>query len=175
MAEMSPNYGAILLGKQLKEFYKNPPTGISVGLKDENNLYVWEVMIEGPADTLYEEGFFPAELRFPMEFPNKPPEMRFLTPNFWHPNVYEDGRVCISILHEAVEDQMNPDESIDEKWRPILSIEGVLVSVISMLSDPNFSSPANIEASVQMRNDPNAYRSRIRQLVRRSQEIMMGG
>jgi len=70
--------------------------------------------------------------------------MTFLTPDFWHPNVYPDGRVCISILHEAKEDKFNELEQMSEKWRPILGIEAVLISVLSLLSDPNFESPANI-------------------------------
>eukprot|EP00494_Astrolonche_serrata_P003431 UN03437 len=92
---------------------------------------------------------FPCSLTFPKDFPNRPPVMKFLTPGFWHPNVYKDGKVCISILHEAKEDALNPQERMDEKWRPIISVEAVLISVISMLADPNFSSPANVDASVQ--------------------------
>ena len=45
--------------------------------------------------------------------------MKFTTKGFWHPNVYPDGRVCISILHEAKEDPMNQMEKLSEKWRPI--------------------------------------------------------
>ncbi len=60
--------------------------------------------------------------------------------------VYPDGRVCISILHTP--DPMNTDEREEETWRPILTVESILVSVCSMLSDPNFSSPANVDASV---------------------------
>ena len=69
-----------------------------------------------------------------------------LTPNKYckYNIVYKDGKVCISILHEAKEDQFNQQESIDEKWRPILSVEAIIISVLSMLSEPNFSSPANM-------------------------------
>jgi ubiquitin-conjugating enzyme E2 G1 len=98
--------------------------------------------------------------------------MWFTTKGFWHPNVYPDGKVCISILHEAKEDHFNQQEHITEKWRPVLGVETVLVSVVSMLSDPNTESPANIEASVQLRNDPEAYRKRIKKLVRDSLEMM---
>jgi len=62
--------------------------------------------------------------------------------------VYKDGRVCISILHEAKADEFNQQEKMSEKWRPILGPEAVLLSVLSMLSDPNFESPANVDASV---------------------------
>lgn len=136
-------YGRRLIAKHLKDCEKSSD-GFSVGLADDDNLYDWDVIINGPEDTLYEGGIFQAKLTFPTEFPYKPPQMRFTTPGFWHPNVYADGRVCISILHEAEEDEFNPEERMDEKWRPIISVEAVILSVISMLSDPNFSSPANM-------------------------------
>jgi len=56
--------------------------------------------------------------------------------------------------------------------RPILGVEAILVSVLSMLSDPNFESPANIDASVELRNDPKAYRAKIRKLVRDSMDAL---
>jgi ubiquitin-conjugating enzyme E2 G1 len=73
--------------------------------------------------------------------------MTFRTP-IWHPNVYDDGKVCISILHPPGEDRFNENEKASERWRPILGVEQIIVSVISMLSDPNDESPANIDAAV---------------------------
>ena len=69
-------------------------------------MFVWTVVFEGPSDTLYEGGFFKAKLTFPQDYPNNPPEMKFLT-KMWHPNIYADGRVCISILHPPGTDQYN--------------------------------------------------------------------
>uniref|UniRef100_A0A0A9XKJ6 Ubiquitin-conjugating enzyme E2 7 n=2 Tax=Lygus hesperus TaxID=30085 RepID=A0A0A9XKJ6_LYGHE len=126
--------------------------------------------MNGPEDTPYEGGLFPCIMTFPSNYPNSPPQMRFTTPGFWHPNVYVDGRVCISILHEPREDIFNEAELMSEKWRPILSVEAILISVQSMLSTPNFSSPANVQASVELQRDPTAYRRKIRALVRRSLE-----
>lgn len=172
--------------QQLKELMKNPPDGVSVGLKNDDDLFVWTVMVEGPSDTDYEGGYFQAELKFPkaraialfdhlwafsQDFPVNPPEMRFISP-MWHPNIYADGKVCISILHEAKFDAMNEQEQMSEKWRPIISVEAVILSVQSMLGVPNFSSPANIDASVELRNDPRAYRARIRKLVRQTQDAL---
>merc|ERR1711994_61769 len=111
----------------------------------------------GPEKTLYEGGWFKATLDLPDNYPNSPPVMRFTTPNFWHPNVYKDGKVCISILHEPKEDPFNLQESVDLKWRPILSVEAVIISVISMLNSPNFGSPANVDASTEWKNNPKAY------------------
>ena len=97
--------------------------------------------------------------------------MTFMSP-MWHPNVYPDGRVCISILHPPGEDVFNQQESAIERWRPILGVEQIIISVISMLSDPNDDSPANIDAAVQWRNDRDGFKRKVRQIVRRSQEEM---
>lgn len=168
----SAQYGAILLKNQLREITKNPIDGFSIGLSESDSIYEWTVMMEGPPGTLYEGGYFPCKLHFPKEYPNQPPTMHFLTPGFWHPNVYKDGKVCISILHEAKEDEFNKEEKMSEKWRPILGIEAILVSVQSMLSEPNTSSPANIDASVQYQKEPKLYKKRIRRLVRVSQDAL---
>jgi ubiquitin-conjugating enzyme E2 G1 len=142
---------------------------VSVGVDDTDDLYNWDILIMGPDATLYEGGFFKAQLIFPTDFPNMPPTMKFIS-EMWHPNVYEDGKVCISILHPPGEDAMNAQESPDERWRPILGVEQILVSVISMLSDPNDESPANLDAAVQWRNDRPAFKKKVRQIVRKSQD-----
>jgi ubiquitin-conjugating enzyme E2 G1 len=81
--------------------------------------------------------------------------------------------VCISILHPPGTDEFNQQESADERWRPILGVEAILLSVVSMLTDPNISSPANIEASVrhkqiQYKNDRVAYIRKVRRLAQNS-------
>lgn len=167
---MSSEYGKELLRRQLAELAKNPIDLVSVGLADDANLYDWEILIMGPDGTLYEGGFFKARLVFPVDFPNMPPTMTFSC-DMWHPNVYKDGKVCISILHPPGEDAMNSQESADERWRPILGVEQILISVISMLSDPNDESPANLDAAVQWRNDRQAFKKKVRQIVRKSQDM----
>lgn len=102
--------------------------------------------------------------------------MRFTT-EMWHPNstlqaVFPDGRVCISILHPPGTDEFNSQESADERWRPILGVEAVLLSVISMLTDPNISSPANLDASLQYKNDRTNYNKRVRRLAQKSVEYI---
>ena len=62
---------------------KNPPDGVSVGLGDDDNIMVWEIMLIGPAETMYEGGFFKAMLEFPPEFPNMPPTVcPWVVPSF---------------------------------------------------------------------------------------------
>ena len=57
-----------------------------------------------------------AELNFPRDYPLSPPSMRFLS-SMYHPNIYPDGRVCISILHPPGDDP-NMYESSSERWSP---------------------------------------------------------
>ena len=57
------------------------------------------------------------------------------------------------------------NETADVRWRPILGVEAVLLSVISMLNDPNINSPANIDASVQYRDNREAYNAKVRRMA----------
>ncbi|KAJ8594129.1 ubiquitin-conjugating enzyme [Rhizopogon salebrosus TDB-379] len=160
----------LLLRRQLTELTKHPVEGFSAGLVDDNNLYEWEIMIIGPPDTPYEGGFFKARLTFPSEYPLQPPKMRFITP-MWHPNIYADGVVCISILHAPGDDQYGYEDA-GERWMPVHTVETILVSVISLLSSetPNTDSPANVDAAKEVRTDPLAYKKKVRRLARKSAE-----
>ncbi|KAK8810891.1 hypothetical protein WA556_003974, partial [Blastocystis sp. ATCC 50177/Nand II] len=162
-------FATSLLMRQLKELTENPPSGISVGLKNDCDLFNWEVIVEGPPGSYYEGGLFRAELSFPSDFPNNPPVMKFLS-RMWHPNIYEDGSVCISILHSPGVDMFNEFESREERWRPILSVEAILISVQNMLSEPNENSPANIDAAKQYREDKQQFKKRVRRTVQDSLE-----
>ncbi|CAG2165557.1 unnamed protein product [Oppiella nova] len=159
----------LILRKQLNDLKKNPVDGFSAGLVDENNLYKWEVMIVGPPDTLYEGGMFRAVLDFPDDFPQKPPRMRF-TGDIWHPNIHLTGEVCISILHQPGEDTFGYEKA-SERWTPVHTVETILLSVISLLSDPNDDSPANVDAAKQFRHDYQAFKKRVSLCVKKSQEM----
>ncbi|KAF7256342.1 hypothetical protein EG68_06080 [Paragonimus skrjabini miyazakii] len=136
----------LLLKKQLCELSKSATEGFSAGLVDDENIFKWQVLIMGPPDTLYEGGYFRAELDFPRDYPNRPPKMRFIT-EIWHPNIAPNGDVCISILHEPGEDRWGYERP-DERWLPVHTVETIITSVISMLAEPNPDSPANVDAAV---------------------------
>ncbi|KNC48974.1 ubiquitin carrier protein [Thecamonas trahens ATCC 50062] len=159
---------AALLAKQLKAATKNPIDGCKVGLVGDD-IYHWEVYMAGPPDSTHEGGVFRAELEFPKDYPYNPPKMSF-TSTMWHPNIHgppDTGKVCISILHPPVE-EFGSGESLAERWNPIQTVETVLISVRSLLGDPNLSSPANIDAGVEYRNDMDAYKARLRELCEKS-------
>ena len=84
---------ALILRKQLNDLKKNPVEGFSAGLLDDNNIYKWEVMIVGPPETYYEGGLFKAHLEFPLDFPQRPPKMKFIS-EIWHPNIHTNGDQC---------------------------------------------------------------------------------
>ncbi|GCB70828.1 hypothetical protein scyTo_0010865, partial [Scyliorhinus torazame] len=68
--------------------------------------------------------------------------------------VDKNGEVCISILHEPGEDKYGYEKP-EERWLPIHTVETILISVISMLADPNGDSPANVDAAKEWREDRN--------------------
>lgn len=104
----------------------------TAGPISEDDFFNWSCLISGPEDTPFEGGVFQANLSFPRDYPLSPPKMKFDPPLF-HPNIYANGDVCISILH-APGDDPNSYESASERWSPVQSVEKILLSVISMLA-----------------------------------------
>ena len=86
--------------------------------------------------------------------------------------VYPDGKVCISILHPPGTDEMNSLETADERWRPIIGVESILLSVVSMLNDPNIDSPANIDAAVEYRDNKKEFEKKVKRLTVQSVESL---
>ncbi|KAK9470044.1 ubiquitin-conjugating enzyme/RWD-like protein [Dipodascopsis tothii] len=166
---MASKASEAILRRQLRDISRNGIPGISAGLIDDN-IYRWEVLLVGPDDTLYEGGFFKAQLTFPEEYPLLPPKMKFDTP-MWHPNVYTDGNVCISILHPPGDDKYGYEDA-GERWLPVHNAETILLSVIAMLSSPNPDSPANIDAARELREDYPTFKKKVRRLVRDSAEML---
>lgn len=73
------------LMNEYKQLLRDPPDGISAGPTNEDDFFTWDCLIEGPADTPYDGGLFPATLKFPPDYPLSPPVMKFTCPIF-HPN-----------------------------------------------------------------------------------------
>lgn len=158
------------LASEFRELCRTTTAGLVAGPVTEDDLFTWEALIMGPEGTPYEFGVFRALLTFPKSYPMKPPKMVFTTP-ITHPNVYGEGgrrgEVCISILHAPGEDRFGYEKSY-ERWTPVQSIEKVLLSVISMLAEPNPESPANIDAAKLWRDDLEGFNKKVEAEVRRS-------
>ncbi|KAK1926547.1 ubiquitin-conjugating enzyme/RWD-like protein [Papiliotrema laurentii] len=170
----STDQSSLLLRRELMRLQKNPVDGFSAGLVDDDNILEWQIVIMGPADTLYEGAILKARLIFPEEYPLLPPKMIFDS-EMWHPNVYNSkdkkGEVCVSILHQPGEDEWGFEDA-GERWLPVHSVESVLISVISLLSAdvPDLSSPANVDAAKEVREDYASYKKKVKRLARKSAE-----
>mmetsp|Transcript_1117 Transcript_1117/g.1418 ORF Transcript_1117/g.1418 Transcript_1117/m.1418 type:complete len:166 (+) Transcript_1117:276-773(+) len=154
------------LAKEYKELTLSTPEGVASGPITEDNLLEWEALITGPELTCYDGGCFHAKLTFPRDYPLNPPTMQFTKP-LWHPNIYPDGSVCISILHPPGEDKYGYEKTC-ERWSPVQSVEKILLSVISMLAEPNDESPANIDAAKMWRTDREGFNKKADECVRKS-------
>ncbi len=151
------------LAKEYKEIIKDVNYNYSVEPTD--NFLIWNFIIIGPSDTIYEGGIFKGVIECSSNYPISPPQVKFH--NIIHPNIYNDGRVCISILHERT--NFNSHEKDIEIWTPLHGIESIMISIISMLSSPNFDSAANVDASVLWRDNITEYKNTIYRLVAASQ------
>lgn len=139
-----------------------------------NDIHEWVVaLIVLNPDSLYYGGYFKAQMRFPHDYPYRPPDFKFLRP-LYHPNIYPDGRLCISILHPPGDDEMS-GELASERWSPVQNVESVLISVLSLLDDAEVSSPANIEASKDLRGDPEKYKQMVKNDLEASKNDIPAG
>jgi ubiquitin-conjugating enzyme E2 R len=107
-------------------------------------------------------------MTFNNEYPYSPPTFKFNRP-IYHPNIYPDGKLCISILHAPGADEMS-GELATERWSPLQCAESVLRSILLLLDDPEVSSPANVDAGVLYRKDRAAYIQKAAEDVSRSKQ-----
>jgi ubiquitin-conjugating enzyme E2 D/E len=100
-------------------------------------------VVIGPPDTPYAGGRFHVRLQFHREYPFVAPTVQFLT-RIFHPNIDpEHGAVCLSTLKTD--------------WSPALTVTTVLLSIASLLADPNPDDPLSEQVADLMRRDHEAY------------------
>jgi len=100
-------------------------------IEETEDYQTWDVIIKGPEETPYKGGIFHLSLEFPSTYPFKPPVAKFITKIF-HPNIHDTGIICLDILKN--------------NWSPVLNTEKLLMSLISLLAEPNANDPLNQEA-----------------------------
>ncbi|KAK7290333.1 hypothetical protein RIF29_04664 [Crotalaria pallida] len=132
--------------KELKDLQKDPPTSCSAGPVAED-MFHWQATIMGPADSPYTGGVFLVSIHFPPDYPFKPPKVAFRTKVF-HPNINSNGSICLDILKE--------------QWSPALTISKVLLSICSLLTDPNPDDPLVPEIAHMYKTDKVKYEATAR-------------
>ena len=137
----------------LKRFNNKDEISNLYAMPKSDNLLMWEAVIFGPDETIWEGGCFKLLLEFTEEYPTKPPNVKFVTTIF-HPNVYSDGRICLDILNN--------------QWSSLFDVHAVLESIQSLLDDPNPNSPANAEAARLFIENKKEYKRRVLESVENS-------
>ena len=117
------------INKELKEFIDAPPENCSAGPKNDD-LFNWTASIIGPVNSPFQGGIFNLSIHFPTDYPFKPPKVNFDT-KIYHPNISKNGSICLDILKDS--------------WSPALTISKLLLSICSLLTDPNPNDPLEPE------------------------------
>lgn len=107
------------------ELKNNPPDNCSAGPISED-LLKWHASIIGPNDSPYSGGLFNLIINIPDKYPFIPPKIVFTT-KIYHPNISYNGSICLDILKT--------------EWSPALTISNILLSICSLLTDPNPDDP----------------------------------
>jgi len=127
---------------ELAELIKDPPTSCSAGPVDEEDIYHWEATLIGPEGTPYTGGIFKLTIDFPTNYPFKPPKVRFIT-KIYHPNINSGGGICLDILKD--------------NWSPALTVSKVLLSICSLLDEPNPDDPLVMDIAEKYINNRALY------------------
>ncbi|KTW30158.1 ubiquitin-conjugating enzyme E2-20 kDa [Pneumocystis carinii B80] len=127
--------------------------GISAFPDSDSNLLHWAGTIVGPIGTYYESLTFKISMNFPPNYPYSAPTITFTSP-MWHPNVDMSGNICLDILKD--------------KWSAVYNVQTILLSLQSLLGEPNNASPLNAQAAELWAKDPVEYK---RLLMQRYREI----
>jgi len=120
-----------------KEYIDN----VSVDSKN-GSLYEYEATIIGPIGTPYEGGIFKLSISITKDYPFKPPLVIFNT-KIYHPNINSSGSICLDILKT--------------NWTPALTISKILISICSLLSEPNPNDPLVPEIANLLKTNPEQY------------------
>ena len=149
--------------EEYKELNDNPITncGVTVGLVNEASYDDWKITLIGPQDTYYKNGLFILNIHFPPEYPNKAPEVFFITP-IYHLNVNPTapkkpgdeslGHVCISTLNW---------------WNPQYTMREVLLNIYSLLYAQNIESPYGIDRAKEYKEEEDVFFEKVKFFVKK--------
>lgn len=110
-----------------------------------DDLRTWKGTITGSENTVFAGMRFHLLLSFSSDYPYAPPQVRFLTRCF-HPNVdFASGAICLDILKE--------------QWSSTYTVKTILLSIQSLLGEPNNESPLNGYAASLWESSTDEYRA----------------
>lgn len=128
--------------QEVTNLQKGSDLSIAVANQESDVRHV-KALIIGPADSPYEYGFFEFSMRFGSDYPAKPPKVDAKTTNHgrcrFNPNIYANGKVCLSILGTWA------GEKPGEEWSPAQGLESVLLSIQSLMSNTPYENEPGYE------------------------------
>lgn len=107
----------------------------------DDNILHWKATLKGPDNSPYEDGTFELDIVFSDNYPFSPPKIRFITEIF-HPNIYKFD-ICLDILNS--------------NWSPVYTVDKTLISLRSLLTDPNAGDPLNDKAGQLYSENRNTF------------------
>ncbi|GAB5578391.1 ubiquitin-conjugating enzyme E2 D3 isoform X1 [Prionailurus iriomotensis] len=132
---------------ELSDLQRDPPAHCSAGPVGDD-LFHWQATIMGPPDSAYQGGVFFLTVHFPTDYPFKPPKIAFTT-KIYHPNINSNGSICLDILRS--------------QWSPALTVSKVLLSICSLLCDPNPDDPLVPDIAQIYKSDKEKYNRHARE------------
>lgn len=118
----------------------------------ESSMGFWEIVMQGPPDSPYEDGTFLLYIELGDQFPRQPPTARFITP-ILHPNITKHGRICHPIFDREWTPDMHIFQVIQQLWGILMSLEA------RDAIDPLFT--------LKFWTDPESGRREVKQYVQR--------
>eukprot|EP01123_Difflugia_compressa_P000239 TRINITY_DN10331_c0_g1_i1.p1 TRINITY_DN10331_c0_g1~~TRINITY_DN10331_c0_g1_i1.p1 ORF type:complete len:542 (+),score=96.15 TRINITY_DN10331_c0_g1_i1:31-1656(+) len=116
-----------------------------------DNTSFWKAFLQGPPGTPYEGGIFALFIRFPTDFPFRPPEFRFITP-IYHCNINNDGKICLDTLSQS--------------WSPALKVRQIMEQILTLLEHPNPDDALDAVKANVYSDDKDAYNRFAREATR---------
>ena len=127
------------IAKDVKYILKNPLDNDNIYYKhDETNLLRGYALIIGNSETPYSHGYYFFEFQFPENYPYQPPIVKFLTNDGYmrfNPNLYINGKVCLSILNTWHGDSWSSCQNINS----ILLILATVLNKNPLLNEPGIN------------------------------------
>lgn len=146
------------LTQEVSEIQSCLPPTCSIHFEDVDDLRELNLTVQ-PDEGHWKSGKFLFHIFVPVEYNVKPPTVHCKT-KLWHPNITEDGKICLSILRE---------HSLDGTgWLPTRTLKDVIWGLNALFTDLcDFEDPLNTLAAEQYSVNKTAFQRKVKDYITR--------